>query len=43
MTSVVIVGILGVAGLVWLTTPVGCSFALTQDWLVALGWLCPIG
>lgn len=41
--TLVILGILGFGGLLWLTTPAGCAFALTQEWLVAFGYFCPIG
>lgn len=40
--TMVVVGTLGVAAFLWLLTPAGCAFALTQGWLVAIGWSCPI-
>jgi len=43
MTSLVILGILGIAGLFWLSTPAGCAYALTADWLIQIGFVCPLG
>lgn len=41
--TIVILGILGFAGLLWLATPAGCAFATTSDWLIQLGFVCPLG
>ncbi len=43
MTSLVIIGILGFAGLLWLSTPAGCAFAATSEFLIQIGFVCPIG